>query len=48
VLKAEAAQQSQEDLRNAYVLWDYPALSQTFVLYDIRWLIEHGRDVKVY
>lgn len=48
VLKAEAAQQSQEDLRIAYVLWDYPALSQTFVLNEIRWLIEHGRDVKVY
>lgn len=31
-----------------YVLWDYPALSQTFVLNEIRWLVHSGYDVKVY
>lgn len=31
-----------------YVLWDYPALSQTFVLNEIRWLVQSGYDVKVY
>jgi glycosyltransferase involved in cell wall biosynthesis/predicted Zn-ribbon and HTH transcriptional regulator len=37
-----------ERLRVAYVLWDFPALSQTFVLNEIRWLVERRRDVKVY
>lgn len=31
-----------------YVLWDWPALSQTFVLNEIRWLIENGRKVTVF
>lgn len=35
-------------LRLAYVLWDWPALSQTFVLNEIRWLVENGQDVHVY
>lgn len=35
-------------LRIAYVLWDWPALSQTFVVEEIRWLIEHGQDIIVY
>lgn len=35
-------------LRIAYVLWDFPSLSQTFVLNEIRWLVEHGHDIKVY
>ena len=32
----------------AYVLWDYPALSQTFVLLEIKELLKQGYDVKVY
>ncbi|RWR05827.1 glycosyltransferase family protein [Paenirhodobacter populi] len=35
-------------LRLAYVLWDWPALSQTFVLNELRWLVENGQDVCVY
>ena len=35
-------------LRIGYVLWDFPALSQTFVLSEIRHLIELGYDVNVY
>ncbi|MDQ2676173.1 MAG: glycosyltransferase, partial [Actinomycetota bacterium] len=35
-------------LRIAYVLWDYPSLSQTFVLEEIRRLTADGHDVNVY
>jgi glycosyltransferase involved in cell wall biosynthesis len=35
-------------LRIAYVLWDYPAMSQTFVMTEIRELIKAGYDVHVY
>lgn len=34
--------------RLAYVLWDFPALSQTFVMNELRWLIRHEYDVRVY
>jgi glycosyltransferase involved in cell wall biosynthesis len=34
--------------RIGYVLWDYPALSQSFVLAEIRELIQAGHDVHVY
>ena len=34
--------------RIGYVIWDYPALSQTFVLSEIELLIERGYDVHVY
>lgn len=37
-----------EALRLAYVLWDWPALSQTFVLEELRGLISQGIDVRVY
>ncbi|WP_299873379.1 glycosyltransferase [uncultured Cocleimonas sp.] len=37
-----------EPLRIAYVIWDFPALSQTFVLNELRWLIKNGYDTKVY
>ena len=37
-----------EGLRLAYILWDWPALSQSFVINEIRWLIRQGQDVKVY
>jgi len=39
---------SSDPLRIGYVLWDWPALSQTFVLTEIRSLCERGFDVKVY
>ncbi len=35
-------------LRIAYVLWDWPALSQTFVIKEIRWLVKTGQDIIVY
>lgn len=35
-------------LRIGYVVWDWPALSQTFVVNEIRWLIQNGFDVRVY
>ncbi|MEM1342979.1 MAG: glycosyltransferase [Pseudomonadota bacterium] len=35
-------------LRLAYVIWDFPARSQTFVMEELRWLVRHGQDVKVY
>ncbi len=35
-------------LRIAYVVWDWPALSQTFVLNEIRELLRRGHDVVVY
>jgi len=37
-----------ESLRIAYVLWDFPALSQTFVMEELKWLVEQGHDVIVY
>jgi len=35
-------------LRVGYVLWDYPALSQSFVHNEIKWLIERGAHVTVF
>ena len=35
-------------LKLAYVLWDWPALSQTFVLEELRWLVRNDQDVIVY
>lgn len=38
------------DLKNiniAYVLANFPSLSQTFVINEIRWLVENGYNVKV-
>ena len=37
-----------ETLRLAYFIYDYPALSQTFVLAELRWLVSNGFDVIVY
>ncbi|WP_306223456.1 glycosyltransferase [Bosea beijingensis] len=34
--------------RIAYMVWDWPALSQTFVLNELRWLVSNHFDVKVY
>ncbi|WBU63769.1 glycosyltransferase [Paracoccus aerodenitrificans] len=46
--RTERLRHGLETLRLAYVLWDWPALSQTFVLEEIRWLVRQGHDVKVY
>jgi len=45
---AERIRYGLEGLRLAYILWDWPALSQSFVINEIRWLISQGQDVKVY
>lgn len=37
-----------DSLRIGYVVWDWPAMSQTFVINEVRWLVEKGFDVKVY
>ncbi|APE45119.1 hypothetical protein BOO69_18135 [Sulfitobacter alexandrii] len=34
--------------RIAYVLWDWPALSQSFVMAELRWLVSRGFDVEVF
>jgi glycosyltransferase involved in cell wall biosynthesis len=45
---AERVRHGLEELRLAYVLWNWPALSETFVVNEVRWLIRQGQDVKVY
>ena len=45
---AERIRYGLEELRLAYILWDWPALSQSFVISEIRWLIRQGQDVNVY
>ncbi|TKW65978.1 MAG: glycosyltransferase [Paracoccus denitrificans] len=47
-IRPERMRRGLEPLRLAYVLWDWPALSQTFVLEEIRWLVRNGHDVRVY
>lgn len=37
-----------KELRIGYVLWDFPSLSQTFVINELRRLVEMGYDVRVY
>ena len=37
-----------ESLRIAYIIWDFPALSQTFVMNELRWLVKQGFNTKVY
>ena len=37
-----------DPLRVGYVVWDWPALSQTFVMNELRWLLAHDIDVRVY
>ncbi len=46
--KAVIRKTKEKTLRIAYVLWDYPAVSQSFVLSEIGWLISRGYDVNVY
>lgn len=51
VLKKHIAERLRYGLETpaiGYILWDWPALSQTFVLSEIRTLVEQGHDVKVY
>jgi glycosyltransferase involved in cell wall biosynthesis len=38
----------EKTLKIAYVLWDYPAVSQSFVISEIAWLVGRGYDVRVY
>lgn len=44
----ERIRRGNEPLRLGYVIWDFPALSQTFVMNELRWLVAAGVDVKVY
>ncbi len=37
-----------DTLKIGYFVFDFPALSQTFVLNELRWLKENGYDVKVF
>jgi glycosyltransferase involved in cell wall biosynthesis/GT2 family glycosyltransferase len=37
-----------DSLRIAYFAYDFPALSQAFVINELRWLKHHGYDVKVF
>ncbi|YBV96725.1 glycosyltransferase [Phyllobacteriaceae bacterium JZ32] len=39
---------SEKKIHVGYVVWDWPALSQTFVINEVRWLIKNNFDVKVY
>ena len=51
VLRKHAAERIRHGIvpiKLAYVLWDWPALSQTFVLEELRWLVRNGQDVIVY
>ena len=36
------------NLHLAYVLWDFPTFSQTFVMNELKWLVENNYDVKVF
>ncbi|MDP1552285.1 MAG: glycosyltransferase, partial [Methanobacteriaceae archaeon] len=45
---AELIQKELDHLRLGYVLWDFPALSQTFVMNELRWLVKNNYDVKVF
>lgn len=45
---AERIKKGHEKLRIGYVLWDFPALSQTFVMNELKWLVENNYDVKVF
>jgi len=44
----ERLQRGLEPLRIGYFIYDYPALSQTFVMSELRWLERNGFDVIVY
>jgi glycosyltransferase involved in cell wall biosynthesis len=44
----ERLQRGLEPLRIGYFIYDYPALSQTFVMSELRWLERNGFDVVVY
>ena len=44
----ERVEKGIESLNIGYVLWDFPAFSQTFVMNELRWLVENNYDVKVF
>lgn len=46
--RPERIRRGVDALRLAYFVYDYPALSQTFVLAEIRELLKRGIDLKVY
>jgi len=37
-----------DELRIGYVLWDFPSFSQTFVMNELKWLVENNYEVKVF
>ncbi|GAB4318005.1 MAG: hypothetical protein Kow0019_19380 [Methanobacteriaceae archaeon] len=45
---AELIEKGLDNLRIGYVLWDFPTFSQTFVINELRWLVENHYDVKVF
>ncbi|MEM1373327.1 MAG: glycosyltransferase [Pseudomonadota bacterium] len=47
-IRTERFRRNLEEPRIAYVLWDWPALSQTFVLAELEWLVRNGFDVEVF
>ena len=44
----ERIEKGLDKLRVGYVLWDFPAFSQTFVMNELKWLVENHYDVKVF
>lgn len=46
--RQERWRHGQEAPRIAYVLWDWPALSQSFVMAELEWLVARGFDVEVF
>ena len=46
--QADRFRYGQDAPRIAYVLWDWPALSQSFVLSELEWLVSRGFDVEVF
>jgi glycosyltransferase involved in cell wall biosynthesis len=47
-LRTERFRHGLEKPKFAYIVWDWPALSQSFVVAELRWLVEQGFDVEVF
>ncbi|MFZ5964859.1 glycosyltransferase [Thalassococcus sp. BH17M4-6] len=47
-LRCERFRRGLEAPKIGYVLWDWPALSQSFVLAELEWLVREGVDVEVF
>lgn len=45
---SERIERKLDNLTIGYVLWDFPAFSQTFVMNELKWLVENNYDVKVF